>query len=848
MAADDEHKGIDTGSADIFGDTSALACRVVACVDFGTSGSAVTVLDLENETVAALRRVGWRREAADKTTAAVTMKFGGHPEVRERESAGDPEVAERDGAQVQMVKFPTMVTTLNGKPTYMGEQPDIEETDMFQLFRYFKMCLSPERIVRPADERRGGTGHAGGSPGSSARAVLLARGGDGYPRMRRTESSTYTNLLAYPLDSDAGAEDKPVQLRQLIGLCLRRLKRSALSAGEALVGAKLSPSDVFWVLTVPSVWDEWAKRFMRQSAIESGFFANDSGPWTESHIAEALEVEAYKTAAKARLRFVREPVAAAIAGLWHAEERGVTLREGDQLAVVDCGGGTSDIAILAIKTRSPLKVTRVKAMGIPCGADRLDTAFKNKLCDHLLAEPLESGELSAVLEKWRNAKHAYAGHAETRITYLSGTTWAKLRPSNEMPDGFLRVRRKRSLVIPKSWMDHIFKELVVDILTAVVDLVGTPDNAHAIKAVSLVGGFGKSHAMKDGLRAVLSRKYPRMTVLEETDPQTAVVRGGVLMGAQLARPTPNPVVGHFSQPFTIGVDTVTIRTSKGLPDGAEVPDHAYRQDIPPHVPKQLHGIWTDVGGWRNSAMHKTGRPPMVPPMPVGWAVSMLDVALNKGETFKGTAVCRKYVYYPIYMEQASIKVKLVQLGRSQAATGTFTHDAVPFATLTVTFPSAHGSFVFESIDDKAVEVWFKVDSEGTLDCRMRSRKYPSLVDVSPRVEYASLSRLPGNRVISNLALRPAMRILGLDVGTGATVDDAKAAWRRADRTNPDVNAAIITVLSAAGAHTLDSRDEVATMLASVDDDGDTRTGSGAGAGRGVGSGAGAGAGAGAGSS
>lgn len=52
-------------------------------------------------------------------------------------------------------------------------------------------------------------------------------------------------------------------------LSLKYLCQLAISEISDQIGFKLSPEDVTWVITVPAIWSEGAKAFMRQAAIET---------------------------------------------------------------------------------------------------------------------------------------------------------------------------------------------------------------------------------------------------------------------------------------------------------------------------------------------------------------------------------------------------------------------------------------------------------------------------------------------------------------------------------------------------------------------------------------------------
>ncbi|RUS19155.1 hypothetical protein BC938DRAFT_475802 [Jimgerdemannia flammicorona] len=94
-----------------------------------------------------------------------------------------------------------------------------------------------------------------------------------------------------------------------------------------------SERDVFWVLTIPAIWDDAAKLLMRQAAVAAELEKEDG------QLVLALEPEA--------------------ASLWCLASGGISLKEKDIYVVIDCGGGTVDITIHEVE-RADERRPRVK--------------------------------------------------------------------------------------------------------------------------------------------------------------------------------------------------------------------------------------------------------------------------------------------------------------------------------------------------------------------------------------------------------------------------------------------------------------------------------------------------------
>ena len=54
----------------------------------------------------------------------------------------------------------------------------------------------------------------------------------------------------------------------VFGLSIKYLTQDMLKTGEHTVGGGITMADVHWVLTVPAIWSDAAKQFMREAAIK----------------------------------------------------------------------------------------------------------------------------------------------------------------------------------------------------------------------------------------------------------------------------------------------------------------------------------------------------------------------------------------------------------------------------------------------------------------------------------------------------------------------------------------------------------------------------------------------------
>ena len=99
----------------------------------------------------------------------------------------------------------------------------------------------------------------------------------------------------------------------------RQLRTEALKEAGRSLPYGLQAEDVQWVLTVPAIWKDGAKGFMRKAAHRAGLIKEEGSR---------------------RLVLALEPESACVACDVHK-----LAKPGDPFMVLDCGGGTVDITM-----------------------------------------------------------------------------------------------------------------------------------------------------------------------------------------------------------------------------------------------------------------------------------------------------------------------------------------------------------------------------------------------------------------------------------------------------------------------------------------------------------------------
>ncbi|XP_052788701.1 heat shock 70 kDa protein 12B-like [Mya arenaria] len=147
-------------------------------------------------------------------------------------------------------------------------------------------------------------------------------------------------------------------------MALEYLKKSALEHIKKQRG-EVSMENVTFVITVPAIWDDNAKQFMREAATEAGIDTS-------------------------KLKFALEPEAASIWCESHSAEASIALAgTGTRYMVVDLGGGTADISVHERNEDGTLRkytelvvVIGVERMLMPSSLNCYKTCLVEKYCMH----------------------------------------------------------------------------------------------------------------------------------------------------------------------------------------------------------------------------------------------------------------------------------------------------------------------------------------------------------------------------------------------------------------------------------------------------------------------------------
>uniref|UniRef100_A0A8C6UZE2 Heat shock 70 kDa protein 12A n=1 Tax=Neogobius melanostomus TaxID=47308 RepID=A0A8C6UZE2_9GOBI len=319
---------------------------------------------------------------------------------------------------------------------------------------------------------------------------------------------------------------------------LRFLKEDALKIISSNTNDReFLASDFTWILTVPAIWDDAAKQFMREAATQAGIVSRDNG----EKLVIALESEAASIWCK------KLPPD----GFLSENHNRTSLQQtpGTRYMVVDCGGGTIDITVHEVLPDGRLKELH-KASGNDMGGQTVDRKFKE-----FLREIFDDGvwekygdenpnEVQKIMSDFTIMKQVDQD-AQFSCPYNLGQTALRKKKmemffNNDKGASWNRGKIK----ISQEKMRSFFGESLKGVRDSLQEIL---KNITQIKYVLLVGGYASSQVLRDHIESQFGSQYK---VLCPYMPQEAVLKGAVMFGRDGA------AIESRKSAFTYGYDVV----------------------------------------------------------------------------------------------------------------------------------------------------------------------------------------------------------------------------------------------------------------------------------------------------
>ncbi|KAH9226360.1 hypothetical protein K456DRAFT_1754919 [Colletotrichum gloeosporioides 23] len=311
-------------------------------------------------------------------------------------------------------------------------------------------------------------------------------------------------------------EKKPVEL---IADYLRALFKHTLYVIRKARGQSVLDALRFHVvITVPAIWQDYARRDMEQAAEMAGIMDD-------------------RTAGQTKLTFAPEPEAAALSTLYELDRN---LNKGDVFVICDAGGGTVDLISYEVTNSKPLTIEEVgEGTGGLYGGVFIDKAFEKACRDQLGRKwgRLSPAVIKAFMkDKWevKIKSKFYPDARRSKKEYIVElppeafkTTSEKFGDPNKQPlikDG--RIHFQQSHI--KGMFAGSFSG--IDIL--VNNQIRTAlKKKSKVTGIILVGGLGTSPYLYEHLKDKHSTSHVSEILQSgEIKPRTAICRGAIYKG------------------------------------------------------------------------------------------------------------------------------------------------------------------------------------------------------------------------------------------------------------------------------------------------------------------------------
>ncbi|NWQ66549.1 HS12A protein, partial [Neopipo cinnamomea] len=383
------------------------------------------------------------------------------------------------------------------------------------------------------------------------------------------------------------ANGKKVKALEIFAYALQFFKEQALKELSDQGGSDFENTEVRWVITVPAIWKQPAKQFMRQAAYKAGM----ASPENPEQLIIALEPEAASiycrklrlhqmidlssrapvngyspsdtigtgfTQGKEHVRHKRQSrtfmVENVIGEIWSELEEGR-----DRYIVVDSGGGTVDMTVHQIRLPEGHLKELYKATGGPYGSLGVDYEFEKLLCKIFGEDFIEQFKIKRpaawvdLMIAFESRKRAAAPDRTNPLNitlpfsfidyykkFRGHSVEHALRKSNV---DFVKWSSQGMLRMSPDAMNALFKPTIDQIVQHLSEVFDKPEVTN-VKFLFLVGGFAESPLLQQAVQSVFGS---RCRVIIPQDVGLTILKGAVLFGLDPA------VIKVRRSPLTYGV-------------------------------------------------------------------------------------------------------------------------------------------------------------------------------------------------------------------------------------------------------------------------------------------------------
>ncbi|XP_063413069.1 heat shock 70 kDa protein 12B-like [Mytilus trossulus] len=323
------------------------------------------------------------------------------------------------------------------------------------------------------------------------------------------------------IPDDSGNKKMPAQI--IFSHGIRFLKNHLVKHLESS-HTGLNESDIHWVLTVPAIWNDSAKQFMREAASQAGI--------KDTHLMISLEPEA--AAMYCRILPVEKFVSGGGGNL------GV-FKPGSKYMVADLGGGTVDITVQEVLEKDNLKELH-KASGGAWGGTKVDENFMQMIVK-VVGEPViqrfkcdsKSDELDLLREfeiKKRSIRPDATGKTAFRIPISLTEAFEEINNGADLRQSIKQTPYAKhmnwvgdKLKVDNAMIKELFTKVSDSIVQHLKDILNNPVS-RGVDTILMVGGFSECAMIQEAIKT----NFSHMKIIIPEDAGLAVVKGAVLFG------------------------------------------------------------------------------------------------------------------------------------------------------------------------------------------------------------------------------------------------------------------------------------------------------------------------------
>ncbi|XP_045179839.2 heat shock 70 kDa protein 12B-like [Mercenaria mercenaria] len=314
---------------------------------------------------------------------------------------------------------------------------------------------------------------------------------------------------------------------------------SVEEGAQAERSSAVDEHDIRWVLTVPAIWDDAAKQFMREAAEEAGI--------PKDNLYIGLEPEAASI-------FCRFLPAMDCKGSMSG------LQPGSKYMILDAGGGTVDITVHEVGDEGQLK-EKHKASGGNWGGTRVDQeyhTFLQKIFGKAVLKKMEHCHMEDCLQmkcEFEVKKRLTEPDLGQKVTVRIPASFQELLQKESgltLKQSIERSCYKKNIVVAGDKMRIDFElfrgffDISVKETTKHVSTILKHPDVSDCKTILMVGGFSDSIILQDEM----SKAFPDINIVIPGEPELSIIKGAVIFGHDPS------VVAERKLKFTYGTDVI----------------------------------------------------------------------------------------------------------------------------------------------------------------------------------------------------------------------------------------------------------------------------------------------------